>query len=90
MRVRLMEATFTAVGQITRPGKHPTDATIDLLTALSLAGGVLGPANDIEIIRKQGRDLQVIQIRLDRIRNREDPNLAIHPGDTLYVGSDLF
>lgn len=89
--IQLVEATFTALGDVGRPGPLAIDGPTDLLTALSLAGGITKfGSNKIEIMRRVG-DLQlVIRANVERILQGQDPNIKVHPRDTLYVRRRLF
>lgn len=89
--VRLVEARFTALGEVERPGAQPIAGPMDLLTAVSLAGGVTKfGSNRVEIIRSRGNEKIVIQANIDRILQGKEPNIRIYPRDTIYVKRRLF
>ena len=89
--VRLYGARFSVLGEVERPGSYPIEGAIDLLTAISQAGGTtkFGSAH-VEVIRGQGIEKFTIHANVDRILRGRDPNLSIQPHDTIYVRRRLF
>ena len=89
--VRVVNAKFTALGEVQRPGAQPIEGPMDLLTALSLAGGInkFGSSR-IEVFRFSGNTRLVIRVNMDRILQGKEPNISIFPRDTLYVRRRLF
>ena len=82
----LVKATFTVLGQVEKPGAYPTDGTLDLLTALSLAGGIAkGGLSEVELIRPRGAEKRVVRMDADQILEGKQPNLRVLPRDTIYV-----
>lgn len=89
--VRLYGGRFSVLGEVERPGSYPIEGAIDLLTAISQAGGTtkFGSAH-VEVIRGQGTEKGVIRTNVDRILRGREPNLTIQPHDTIYVRRRLF
>ena len=89
--IRLVGAKFTALGEVNSPGNYPIEGNMDLLAAISLAGGIskFGSSN-VEIIRSLGDEKVVIRANVDRILKGKDPNLSIQPRDTIYARRRLF
>jgi len=89
--IRLIGAKFSVLGEVTRPGTYPIEGTVDLLTAVSLAGGVTKfGSNRIEIIREQGEEKVTIRANMDRILRGREQNIEILPRDTVYVRRRIF
>lgn len=70
------------LGAVNEPGLYPVDATISLLEAIGLAGGI-SPSGDPSDIRL-ARDGQVIEESLDR--NALIGDFDIRSGDRIVVG----
>ncbi len=84
--VRLFGAKYAVLGDVERPGSYPIESTMDLLTAISQAGGTTKFASSkVEIIRGNGKEQQRVRANLDRIIRGRAPNMAIYPHDTIYV-----
>ncbi len=89
--LRLVGAKFTALGELMSPGVHPVEGPMDILTAVSLAGGITKfGSSKVEIIRARENERLVIRIDIDRVLKGKDPNLPIFPRDTIYVKRRLF
>ncbi len=88
---RLTGAKFSIIGEVERPGQYPIEGFIDLLTAISLAGGInkFGSGH-IEIIRLQGGETVRFRANIDRITHGKEPNVTILPHDTIQVQRRLF
>ena len=88
---RLVGTKFSVLGEVERPGSYVIESTMDLLTAVSLGGGITKfGSNRIEIIRDQGQEKATIRANLDRILEGKDPNIEILPHDTIYVRRRIF
>ncbi len=89
--VQIIGAKFTALGEISAPGSYPIEGPLDLLTAISMAGGITKfGSSRIEVIRSVGDKKVILRANIDRILTGRDSNIAIHPRDTLYVKRRLF
>ena len=84
---------FSVVGKVKGPGTFTPGRYVNALEALSIAGGPteFADVGNIRIIRKTGKDLQTIRIRIGdtlkgnsgRLTEAENPQIA--SGDTLVV-----
>jgi polysaccharide export outer membrane protein len=77
------------VGKVNKPGNFPLNGPIDVMQALSLAGGTtpFASLNDIRIIRRDGGQPTSIAFRyhdIERGRGLEQ-NILLHSGDTVVV-----
>jgi polysaccharide export outer membrane protein len=77
------------IGQVARPGNFELNQRLNVLQALSLAGGTtpFAALNDIIIIRGSGRDQRVFRFGYDEIkrgRNLEQ-NIELENGDVVIV-----
>lgn len=77
------------IGKVNRPGGFPLLGPIDVLQALSLAGGLTTFAeyNSIKIIRRTGGESRAIQFRYGDIEDGEklDQNIPLENGDVVVV-----
>ncbi len=89
--IHVVDAKFTALGEVQRPGAQLIEGPMDLLTAISLAGGITKfGSSRIEVFRSEGEVKLVIRINLERVLQGKDPNISIFPRDTIYVRRRLF
>ena len=77
------------VGRVNKPGDYPFSTPVDVMQALSLAGGTTPFAvlNDIVILRRQNGQERVLRFRYeDVIRGRSlSQNVVLESGDTVVV-----
>ncbi|HXW74472.1 MAG TPA: polysaccharide biosynthesis/export family protein [Steroidobacteraceae bacterium] len=77
------------MGKVNRPGDFALIRPIDVMQALSLAGGVTPYAdvNGIRILRRAGSQQQVFRFRYDDVRKGKDlsQNILLQSGDTVVV-----
>jgi polysaccharide biosynthesis/export protein len=77
------------IGKVTRPGEFPFSRPVDVMQALSLAGGTtpFAALNDIVILRRQNGAERVLRFRYGDIeRGRDlDQNVVLESGDTVVV-----
>jgi polysaccharide export outer membrane protein len=77
------------VGKVNRPGDFPLIRPIDVMQALSLAGGTTSFAdvNGIRILRREGGRQVVFRFRYDDVRRGRElsQNILLHSGDTVVV-----
>ncbi len=88
LTVRLASNSFTALGEVNRPGVHTMSKDqITILEAIATAGDfkVYGKRKDIKLLRKtpQGTQTYTIDITDDRIVNSD--LYYIYPNDVIYV-----
>jgi polysaccharide export outer membrane protein len=77
------------IGRVNRPGDFPVGRSVDVLQALSMAGGLtpFADANAIRIMRREG-DLQVVlPFEYNRVVRGQklEQNIQLRPGDVLVV-----
>lgn len=77
------------VGKVNRPGDFTLTRPIDVMQALSLAGGTTPYAdvNGIRVLRREGTHQQVFSFRYDDVRRGRQlaQNILLHSGDTVVV-----
>jgi polysaccharide export outer membrane protein len=78
------------LGDVNRPGGFVmgnNDSKMTLLQALALAGGVTKSAKQghARLIRKQTGAIKEVQLSLGEIQKGKLPDMAMMPGDVLYV-----
>jgi polysaccharide biosynthesis/export protein len=77
------------VGKVNRPGDFSLNRPIDVMQALSLAGGTTPYAavNDIRVLRRDGASQEVFKFRYDDVRRGRDlaQNILLRSGDTVVV-----
>ncbi len=84
--VRMIGAKFTMLGEVERPGSYSLEGSVDLLKAISEAGGMTkSGSNRVEIIREMDDAKVTIRADLERILQGKDPNVTIVPRDTIYM-----
>ncbi len=89
--IRLTGAKFSIFGEVNSPGTYVIEGTMDLLTAMSLAGGITKfGSNSIEIIRGERDKKLSIRANIERIVKGKEPNIEILPRDTIYARRRLF
>jgi polysaccharide export outer membrane protein len=77
------------IGQVNRPGDYVVNPRVDVLQALTMAGGTTPFANlnDIKILRRTGDRQEAFQFRYDDVikgRNLEQ-NVILQSGDVVVV-----
>jgi polysaccharide export outer membrane protein len=86
---------FTVLGQVQRPATYdmPGDESVNLLQALSMAGGLtrLGAGSRVTVQRGQGTDKQVFKLDADAMAKDKDAKVfEVLPDDTITVGEKIF
>ena len=80
---------FYVVGKVNRPGEFKATTYMDVLQAISLAGGLspYADSGDIKIIRRSNGDRQVFEFDYDEVisGNNLDSNIVLQAGDTIAV-----
>lgn len=77
------------IGKVNRPGEYPISRPVDVMQALSLAGGMtpFAAINDIRVLRRDASGQVTLRFRYGDIehgRNLEQ-NILLHSGDTVVV-----
>lgn len=78
------------VGKVNRPGNFPLSRSIDVMQALSLAGGAtpFADLNGIRVLRREaGGQQRVFRFRYGDVQRGRDlaQNILLHSGDTVVV-----
>ena len=77
------------VGKVQRPGEYPVVRNVDVMQALSLAGGAtpFADTNGIRILRRDGKRQSSIAFRYNDVeRGRKlEQNILLQSGDTVVV-----
>lgn len=77
------------IGKVNRPGEFPAGRYIDVLQALSMAGGLtpFAAENDIKVLRKEGGKDVVFPFRYSDVKNGEnlEQNVRLKGGDVVVV-----
>lgn len=77
------------IGKVNRPGHFPLKQNIDVLQALSMAGGlnIFADSKDIRIFRKRPGKTTVMTFDYDRVTkdNYVAGNILLQPGDVIVV-----
>jgi polysaccharide export outer membrane protein len=77
------------IGKVNRPGQYPINRPVDVMQALSLAGGMtpFAATDDIRVLRREGQRQITLRFRYDDIVHGRalDQNIVLHSGDTVVV-----
>ena len=77
------------IGQVTRPGFFVVNPQVDVLQALTMAGGTtpFANGNDIKILRRTGERQEVIEFRYNDVINgrKLEQNIILQSGDIVIV-----
>ena len=77
------------IGKVNKPGQYPANRRIDVLQALSLAGGltVFADSDSIHILRRVGKEIVVFPFDYDDVVDGEhlEQNIILEAGDTVAV-----
>lgn len=81
--------TLYVIGQVENPGAYTTFSNIDVMQALSLAGGLTPFAREsrIKVLRNEGGKQIVMPFDYDDVEDGEhlETNVLLQPGDTVVV-----
>ncbi|MCP5138953.1 MAG: polysaccharide biosynthesis/export family protein [Chromatiales bacterium] len=77
------------IGQVNRPGEFPINRYVDVIQALSMAGGTtpFAKLDEIKILRREGATQTATTFAYGDIANgkRLQQNIVLKPGDTVLV-----
>ncbi len=77
------------VGKVNKPGQFPTNRRVDVMQALSLAGGltVFADESSIKVLRHVGKDIKVFEFDYTDVVDGEhlEQNIILEAGDTVTV-----
>jgi polysaccharide export outer membrane protein len=81
--------TIFVIGKVNKPGQFPVNRRIDVLQALSLAGGltVFASHTSINVLRRVGNEVKVFPFDYDDVLDGEhlEQNILLEAGDTIAV-----
>ncbi len=81
--------TIFVIGKVNKPGQFPANRRIDVMQALSLAGGltVFADDNSINVLRRVGNEIKVFPFDYGYVLNGEhlEQNIILEAGDTVTV-----
>jgi len=87
--VKVASYRIYVIGRVNKPGDFQTGRNVDVLQALSLAGGMtpFASEDDIRIIRKEGGNSVSYPFQYSRVRKGGDlsQNITLKSGDVLLV-----
>jgi polysaccharide export outer membrane protein len=77
------------LGKVNRPGNYPINRPVDVMQALSLAGGTtpFAALNDIRVLRRNGEQQITLRFRYGDVERGRDleQNILLRSGDTVVV-----
>jgi len=77
------------IGKVNKPGQYPANRRIDVMQALSLAGGltVFADTSSIHVLRRVGNAIKVFFFDYNDVMNGEhlEQNIILEAGDTVTV-----
>ncbi len=79
-------------GEVQRPGTFPFDENMNVIQAITLAGGFtkLASKNNTNVTRRvEGREVK-IRVPVEDIGVGREKNFALEPGDIVFVPESLF
>lgn len=92
VNVKLMQNsgnTIFVIGKVNKPGQYPANRKIDVLQALSLAGGltVFADEDSIHVLRRVGNQVIVFPFEYDDVLKGKhlEQNIILEAGDTVTV-----
>ena len=81
--------TIYVIGKVNRPGVFPIVRNVDVMQALSLAGGTSTYAalNDIKILRRENGQLRALSFKYAEVEKgkRLEQNVVLQAGDVVVV-----
>jgi len=86
---RIAAQKFYVIGRVNKPGEYLSGRYIDVMQALSMAGGLtpFASPNDIRVLRREGTKELVIPFRYSDVAKGRDlqQNILLNPGDVVVV-----
>jgi polysaccharide biosynthesis/export protein len=77
------------IGKVAKPGEFPVGRSVDVLQALSMAGGLtpFADSNDIRIMRREGERQVVLPFEYGRVVRGQnlEQNIQLRAGDVVVV-----
>jgi len=79
---------FYVGGEVRQPGRYPWSEDVTLLKAINTSGGFTDYANRGKVEVARGGEKRVFNCQL--LRQHPDKDVAIRPGDSIYVPRSIF
>jgi len=75
------------LGQVSKPGTFPFDRDMNIIQAITLAGGFTQTArkNSVIVTRAEEGEETRLRVPVDKISEGLAPNFSLHPGDIVFV-----
>jgi polysaccharide export outer membrane protein len=77
------------IGKVNKPGQYPLNRPVDVMQAISIAGGMtpFAAGHEIRILRREGDRLGSIPFHYDDVERGHSlqQNILLHSGDTVVV-----
>jgi polysaccharide export outer membrane protein len=87
--VKVGSQRIYVIGKVNKPGEFPLGRYVDVLQALSMAGGLtsFADSNDIRVMRRDGARQVVLPFEYSRVVRGEklDQNVQLRAGDVVVV-----
>ena len=85
--IKLAGQRFSVLGEVERPGTYELDGRVDLLAAVSMAGGLSkfgSPRLEVMRVLADGQKASY-EVDLNGILSGRRPTVILHPHDTIHV-----
>lgn len=77
------------LGKVNKPGEFLMNRSVDVMQALSMAGGAspFADVNDIRILRREGTEQRAMEFKYDQVSRgkRLEQNIILQSGDVVVV-----
>ena len=87
--VKVGSQRIYVIGKVNKPGEFPVGRYVDVLQALSMAGGLtpFADSNDIRVMRRDGARQVVLPFEYSRVvrGDKLDQNIQLRAGDVVVV-----
>ncbi len=79
-------------GPISNPGKYSLTGDLTITQLLAVAGGGKYEASDrkVRVLRKEGKEVNIHEVNVRKIRNNEEADFLLQDGDIVTVGKSAF
>jgi polysaccharide export outer membrane protein len=83
---------ISVLGQVNKPGTFPYTDSMNVIEAVTLAGGFtpIAAKNDTVVTRSDGNAKTRVQVRVESISEGHDRNFCLRPGDIVFVPERVF
>ena len=87
--VKIGSQRIYVIGKVNKPGEFPVGRYVDVLQALSMAGGLtpFADSNDIRVMRRDGARQVVLPFEYNRVvrGDKLEQNIQLRAGDVVVV-----